>query len=252
MELRNCTDEEILQFFNLMGLSESEVDFDYRHYEDGSNIEKFMDLYMLLFSKYNLSKSSLDIAARYSLLLLIIKNDFWLNDGVLNQNMYEFAMNILGDVTSLSVVKENDPKLIFERTSELIKTALGGLCSCNPLLLNLVVSNLSPLDLFTKKARFIDLDNEQERILYELVMLSRLPDIGEDYEIFDENNKISEKKLVDVIKKAYRKQLEISKSDFLEEKDITEDPILLKRNDDSFGKPKRLLFRRPTIKELKN
>ena len=36
MELRNCTDEEILQLFNLIGLNESEIDFDYRHYEDGT------------------------------------------------------------------------------------------------------------------------------------------------------------------------------------------------------------------------
>lgn len=247
MELKNFTDEEILQLFNLIGLSESEIDFDYRHYEDGSDIEKFMDLYMLLFSKYNLSKSSQDIAARYSLLLLLIKNDFWFTDGVFNQDMYEFAMNILGDVTSLSVVKENDSKLNFERTSELINAALGGLCSCNPLLLNLVVSNLTPSELLTKKARFIDLEIDQERILYELIMLSRLPDIGEDYDIFDENNKISEKKLLNVIKKAYRKQLEINNRTSSEEK--TSDAFFIKKYHSS-EKKKSLIFRRPTIKEL--
>lgn len=240
MKKKHFSEEEILQFYNLIGLDKTELNYTRRHFEEGMDIEYLIDLYNISSAKYLLPTSSREVAERYTILHSILNDDFWFETSDKRRDARRDSMKILEEVCCLNVTAEEsmDATQNFERVNEILKVALLGLCSCgNPSGLRWQVNKTDLNELLNKKVLSPNADNKAVRMLYELLILVKLPDTGVDYKIFDENNQISEEQLLKVISE----KLENNEKREEKEKDKKESPY-----------KKELAFRRPTLKELKS
>ena len=230
-------EEEIMQFYNIIGLDEEELFFTKIYIEKyPEEIENLMDLYDISSAAYILPKSSKEIAERYTVLKNITTDPFWYDTGIKRRKAGKDARTILENASCISVLEENEinPEKNFRRTNEIIKTLLNGLISCE---------NISGVEWITKisnpetilNKKILTEEQKEVRMLYELIILSKLPDTGIDHLIFDEDDTINETKLLEVLKE------KIKNKEKQESKIETYIP-----------KTKKLQFQRPTLRDLKD
>ena len=228
--------EDFEQFYNLIGLDQENLKYTTRHFEDdGMELENLMDMYNISNARYVLPDSSKEIAEYYTILEEMLNDDFWIENSKNRRRAKKDVLTLLENTSCINVNEENnfDPEQNFLRVNEILKTMLLGFCSIeNPSGIDWITKTTSPVELLNRK--ILSEENQRIRMMYELILLSKLPDTGVDHLIFNEDNKIDESKLLIVLK------YKISND---EQKERT-----TKNNLDI----KTLRFRRPTLKELKN
>ena len=230
-------EEEIMQFYNIIGLDEKELFFTRIQLEKHSDeIENLMDLYNISSARYLLPKSSKEIAERYTVLKSIIDDPFWYDTGIKRRKAGKDARTILENASCINVLEENEinPEKNFARTNEVIKTILNGLISSNNISGVEWITKVSNLETILNK-KILQEEQKEIRILYELIVLSKLPDTGVDHLIFNDDNTISEEKLLEIIKEKIKNK---------EKKESKIERFV--------PKTKKLQFQRPSLKNLKD
>lgn len=228
--------EDFEQFYNLIGLDQDNLKYTIRHFEDdGMELGNLMDMYNISNARYVLPDSSKEIAEYYTILNEMLNDEFWIENSKNRRRAKKDALTLLENTSCLTVIEEDnfDAKKNFLRVNEILRTMLLGLCSVeNPSGIDWITKTTSPVELLNRK--ILTEENKRIRMMYELILLSKLPDTEVDHLIFNENNEIDEAKLLIVLK--YK---------------ISNDEQKERTTKNNFNQ-KTLRFRRPTLNELKN
>lgn len=192
--MSKITESEYKQYLNIIGLDERDTDY---------SLEKddlYYDLYYLTGANKLLPSSSNDVSVSYEMFLGNLSDPFFYETKLERQEAQKNAFELLNRATNIKVSEnDEDPLATFSRTNALLKTVLNGLCS---------VGYISPFKLFVDNASIdslIDKMNDKEesddvRKLYGLLILSRLDNIDNEYEMFNMFDEIDLKLLSNVVK----------------------------------------------------
>lgn len=191
--------DTVLQYLNLIGIDESEFNSRIRKNKK-FRLENLSDMYEVSnASNYLLTSSSKDVGTYYELLLAQLDNDLLYDDAYYKESAKEDAFYLLNKVSNIQVSEDDDPFTIFERTNSLLSSILAGLtCSENLGKLRLVYDNADPRVLLN----IAIMDREMVKPLYRLHLLMALSKINNsdvDYQIFNDNEEIDDKKLLHVV-----------------------------------------------------
>ena len=219
------------QYFNIIGLDESELSEKIRSTKR-FRLVSLSDLYESANAKdYLMTSSSKDVGNMYELLVSQLDNDLLYE----TQEEKDIALSsiyyLLSNISSIDVSSEYDSFTIFERTNSLLYAIMSGLlCSSNVLKLRMLYDNASPL-LLINMAKKDREESNQVKLLYKLMALFKMNYSTIDYKIFNDSEEIDEDSLDSVLNE------------------------LLSNNKNSCIEPidnnKKILFRRPTYKVLK-
>ncbi len=183
--------------------------FDLLGYDIGSEIDKYskgikLDSLGSLFIKYELDrklpKHSKDLSDSLSVLFAILNDGFWFDSKKSRQFALNSALGVIRDLSSFQVCAsdnletDHDLTTYYERTSSLLATIIAGLCE---------VEDINHFRMFQKNSGYklnyggIDPDERTDNLvkLYLLAAYSKFEDVGRDYLMFDEDNKVSSERL---------------------------------------------------------
>lgn len=182
--------------------------FDLLGYDIGDEIEKYskgikLDSLGSLYIKYKLDKvlpkSSKDLSDSLSVLFAILNDDFWFDSRESRNFALKSSLEVIKDLSSFQVCS-NEPTTnqeyttYYERTNNLLSTIIAGLCE---------VEDINHFRMFQKNSGFklnyggIDPDDRTDNLikLYLLTAYSKFEDVGRDYLMFDNDNKVSAERL---------------------------------------------------------
>ncbi len=232
-DTKRYSKEEILQYLNVVGYDVEDLKDTKIKGCKSLRLEFLHDLYNIIDAEKSLPLSSNKLSIKYEILMNQLNDDFVYPDREERERLIDDTFEILKEVSLLQVCSDDkDAYTIFERTNDILSTAVDGLLRCeNITALNMIFNNSSPAMLIEKGRKKED---EQLRKLYALVALSKFDNVESDEDIFNMFDFVDEKKL-------YEKVSSLSKERRSYE---------IKR-DNSESYEKVLKLRRPTLRELK-
>ena len=224
--------DDILQYLNLIGYDESDLINTKIKSCKSMKLEYLNDLYNILDADKVLLPSSRTLGDRYEILFSSINNDVIYPTVFERKKAFDDSFAIINRILSLNIVSEKfDSYTIFERTNEVLIDIISGLISCeNISRLKILADNVTPEKLLMLSKSIEDFDTKK---LYELLAYSKYEDVVLDDSIFDVFDKVDENKLCCKINEQIQLKGTISNSF------------------DSNSSEKKLIYRRPTFKELK-
>lgn len=225
------SEEEVLQYLNLIGLDESEFNNKIKN-SNGMRLDNLSSLYDIAeANKFLPTSTSKDLGRLYEVLISILNNDLIYDTEQAKNEAMNDALYILKNVSKIQVSNDNDSFTIFERTNSLLKDILSGIiCSDNIQQLKLLYFNASPRKLLGLSFNEDVSDNEKK--LYQLMALSKV-DYSEGINIFNDNDEIDYNRLKVVI-------IPLIINGVNNKKDLTDTNV------------KKLAFKRPSYKVLKD
>lgn len=202
--------DDIKLYFDLLGYDIGE---DIESYKKGIKLDSLDEL----FRKYRLNnilpKSSRDLSDSLSVFFAILNDDFWFESEESKNFALKSALEVIRDLSSFEVCNSNNPLKQYERTSNLLTAIISGLCE---------VSDISRFRLYQRNSGLklnycgVSIEDRTDNLvrLYLLNAYSKFMDVGCDYLMFDQDDKVSSEKLKMLIEKNIKDGVPIIKSQY--------------------------------------
>lgn len=186
--MKKYSKQEILEYFNIIGVDKEDLDL---NLEKGLRVSNFDNLYKKTKASSELPKSALEVSRSYELILAIVNSELFYPSNTCNLQAKRAVLEELKEILSLQEYdfKNFDPDDEFEKTNRLIRTVLLGFaCAENMPRFKIELDNVSPS--YAYKAMSNHDRALEMRKLYGIAGLSKYRDFRITDNIYDKDNNV--------------------------------------------------------------
>ena len=189
--------EDIEQYYKMLGLDPNEEGL---ISTNTIKLREIGELYRLNDFERKLPYTAEELSKTYSLLVNMIREDFWYDTQKRKEKAFQAALDIVDDLTKFDIEVKDNPEMTTARMHNLKIAILRGLCCAGDLVKFRMYQKNSSFDTIFKFVNALEneenfreklsMDEEEKtpddlKRLYYIILYSKFKNFGRDYELFD-------------------------------------------------------------------